>query len=144
MRARISSRARERDARAAESSARSLARPPLLFSGADGKSERRARFVRIVEAIECVLQTTEKLHDELALVRKALDCVTEGMRRLNLRTSDDEPIRYELYLIFNKNVSVQAKNQARILPQKLQHVPHATLDRHVDEVFWRVREKRAA
>lgn len=48
----------------------------------------------------------QKLRDELVLVRDALDAIAVGMRQLQLLTIDDEPLRYELYLIFDKNVSL--------------------------------------
>lgn len=64
--------------------------------------------------------TSEKLRDEMVLVQKALHSVTDGMRRLNVHVPNNEPLRYELYLVFDKK-----------------HINAQTLARYVNEVFGR-------
>ncbi|KAI6202683.1 hypothetical protein M3Y94_00469000 [Aphelenchoides besseyi] len=62
--------------------------------------------------------STDKVRSEVSLVYKALSSVTAEMRRLSVQADRNEPLRYDLYLIFDKK-----------------HLQPQTFDRYVSDVF---------
>jgi len=64
--------------------------------------------------------SAEKLRNEILFVLNSLQTITREMRNLNLRGDNEEPLRYELYLVFDKKSVNQHQFQ-----------------RHVTEVFGR-------
>lgn len=44
------------------------------------------------------------MQNELYLIHQSLQLITKEMRHLNLKGDREEPLRYELYLVFDKKV----------------------------------------
>jgi hypothetical protein len=47
------------------------------------------------------------MRNEMYLVLNSLQNITGGMRQLHLQADHHEPLRYELYLVFDKKVSIK-------------------------------------